>query len=69
MIEVLTAGQWALAGLMLTLWLASMGAAWKVATILQRIADRLDALETRDRERDSRTYPAAAVWGRRAPGR
>jgi len=65
---VLTAGQWVLAGLMLSLWLASMGAAWKVASILQKIADRLDHLEERQNQQDAR-YPAAAVWGRRAPSR
>ena len=65
---VLTAGQWVLAGLMLSLWLASMGAAWKVASILQKIADRLDHLEERQNQQDAR-YPAAAVWGRRTPSR
>ena len=65
---VLTAGQWVLAGLMLSLWLASMGAAWKVASILQKIADRLDHLEDRQNQQDAR-YPATAVWGRRTPSR
>jgi hypothetical protein len=65
---VLTAGQWVLAGLMLSLWLASMGAAWKVASILQKIADRLDHLEERQNQQDTR-YPATAVWGRRTPSR
>lgn len=46
MLAVLTAGQWALAGLIVALWVASMGAAWKVATILQLIAGDLREIRT-----------------------
>ena len=41
---ILSAGQWAIVGLILTLWLASMGAAWKVATLLASIAGELREL-------------------------
>ena len=41
---ILSAGQWAIVGLILTLWLASMGAAWKVATLLASIATELSEL-------------------------
>ena len=64
MIAILTAGQWALAGLIVALWIASMGAAWKVATILQSISGEL--LEMR---KDTTANTAAIGELRRLPPR
>ena len=46
MTGTLSAGDYAIAGLILALWIASMGAAWKVATILASIAGELKDLRT-----------------------